>query len=166
MLPRSRIKEYQQPNSAHSTKGGPAIGLPVQTELWEHTETKETGVTFLPEIVRPSLIRRTNKGPNLEIFSQVPHRSAWLREGLVERQLSVTVWQPRRMILTSKEVLFVKESSSAVVDRLPLRAITFIGRVNLAQSVRRHPAAVLTTLPSQPLQSLHNISERPSSIPL
>jgi hypothetical protein len=48
------------------------------------------------------------------------------------------------MILTSKEVLFVKESTGAVVDRLSLSAINFVGRVNLAQTVRRQPIATAT----------------------
>jgi hypothetical protein len=48
------------------------------------------------------------------------------------------------MILTSKEVLFVKEASGAVVDRLPLSTITFVGRVNLAQTARRHSVSSAT----------------------
>ena len=64
------------------------------------------------------------------------------------------------MILTSKEVLFVKESSGAVVDRLPLRAITFVSRVNLAQTVRRHSITAATTKTSRTAskRALSNLS--------
>ena len=66
-----------------------------------------------------------------ELFSKLPPESEWLRSGMVERQTSIAdaVWQPRLIVLTATDVLFAKADSDAIVDRLPLRSISFVGQV-------------------------------------
>ncbi len=80
----------------------------------------------------PSLIRKTGDDfRNFELFAKLPPESSWLRSGIVERQTSIAdaVWQPRLIVLTNEAVLFSKPESDAVVDRLPLLNITFVGQV-------------------------------------
>ena len=77
------------------------------------------------------------KGSTLELFSTLSPEIPWIRSGVVERQLSATVWQPRRMILTATEILFVQTDSDVVVDRLPLSSVVFAGQVNLANSTEQ-----------------------------
>ncbi len=69
---------------------------------------------------------------DVELFSKLPPESEWLRSGMVERQTSMVdaVWQPRLIVLTATDVLFAKPDSDAIVDRLPLRSITFVGQVH------------------------------------
>jgi hypothetical protein len=77
---------------------------------------------------------------SFELFSVLPPEAAWLRTGLVERQISATVWQSRKMILTAVEVLFVKADSDAIVDRLPISSVVFVGSVNLASATSQDAA--------------------------
>ena len=76
-------------------------------------------------------IWRNGVDSSVEFFSKLPPESEWLRSGMVERQTSIAdaVWQPRLIVLTSTDVLFAKADSDAIVDRLPLRSITFVGQV-------------------------------------
>jgi hypothetical protein len=86
-----------------------------------------------------------------ELFSQLPPEGAWIRTGLVERNLSATQWQLRRMILTSLEVLFIKTDSDTVVDRLSMETIVFVGQVNLAGSVEEPRGSWMTQASSKNL---------------
>ena len=76
-------------------------------------------------------IWRNGVDPSVEFFSKLPPESEWLRSGMVERQTSIAdaVWQPRLIVLTATDVLFAKADSDAIVDRLPLRSISFVGQV-------------------------------------
>ncbi len=69
----------------------------------------------------------------LGAFATLPAKETWLRSELVERQTVSTdrVWLPRLMILTSDAVIFAKEGSDVILDRLPLKNIIFIGKVRL-----------------------------------
>ena len=67
----------------------------------------------------------------LGTFAKVPSMELWLKSGIVERQtVSADLqWLPRLMILTSDAVLFAKEGSDVILDKLPLLNITFVGKV-------------------------------------
>ena len=78
-----------------------------------------------------SLKRSNSDGKVLNAFSRLPPQDQWLRSGIVERQTvsSDMVWLPRLMILTEQDLLFAKEGTDIVLDRLALNNITFIGKV-------------------------------------
>ena len=73
-------------------------------------------------------------GPT-DFFAKLPSSSRWLRSSIVERQTVSTdiSWQSRLMVLTSEDVYFAKPDSDLVVDRLPLRCISFISKVDHAK---------------------------------
>ncbi len=104
------------------------------------TATKFNGSGANPTDNLPAglLRKRGNELKNEDsflIFSRIPSPKLWLRSGLVERQTSATdfVWQPRMMILTDESIIFAKPETDAVVDRLPLRNVTFVGKVDRRQ---------------------------------
>ena len=70
-------------------------------------------------------------GKVLNAFSRLPPTDQWLRSGIVERQTvsSDMVWLPRLMILTNQDLIFAKEGTDIVLDRLALKNVTFIGKV-------------------------------------
>jgi hypothetical protein len=68
-----------------------------------------------------------NSNAIVELFSELPPEAFWLRTGLVERQVSSTVWQTRKMILTAAEVLLIKAGSDTIVERMPIRSVVFAG---------------------------------------
>ena len=78
-----------------------------------------------------SMKRATSVGTVLNAFSKLPPTDQWLRSGIVERQTvsSDMVWLPRLMVLTEGDLIFAKEGSDIVLDRLALQHITFIGKV-------------------------------------
>ena len=78
-----------------------------------------------------SFKRAASVGTVLNAFSKLPPSDQWLRSGIVERQTvsSDMVWLPRLMILTEKDLIFAKEGSDIVLDRLALQNVTFVGKV-------------------------------------
>ena len=92
-----------------------------------------------------SPMRTNDSHAGFNLFPKLPPESSWLRSGLVERQTSIAdaVWQPRLIVLTSSDVVFAKLDSDAVVDRLLLRSITFVGQVRAsAQRFRYLPILI------------------------
>ena len=71
-----------------------------------------------------------------EFVARLPLSSRWIRSSLVERQTVSTdvQWQPRLMVLTDTDIYFAKPDSDIVLDKLPLRNVTFFGKVDTAQS--------------------------------
>jgi hypothetical protein len=72
---------------------------------------------------------------NITLFSRLPPENTWIRHGLVERQtMSADVqWHPRMMILTSSDIVFARPNTDVIVDRLHLKDITFVSKVDRAQ---------------------------------
>ena len=72
---------------------------------------------------------------NISLFSRLPPEHTWIRHGLVERQtMSADVqWHPRMMILTSSDIVFSRPNTDVIVDRLHLKDVTFVGKVDRAQ---------------------------------
>ena len=106
----------------------------VRESVVKPSRTKDSGkkVQFSAQ-EQPSLIRKHVEDFNFDLFTKLPPESEWLRNGTVERQTSIAdaVWQPRVIVLTAEDVMFAKPDSDAVVDRLPLRNITFVGQVSI-----------------------------------
>ena len=69
---------------------------------------------------------------NFSLFSRLPPQEVWLRHGVVERQTVANdiTWQQRLMVLTSKDILFTRPDTDIVVDRLPIKEIKFVGKVD------------------------------------
>ncbi len=82
---------------------------------------------------RSSMIRGTYNSTSFDLFTKLPPESEWLKRGLVERQTSATdsIWQLRVITVTADDVLFSKQGSEDVVDRIALRNIIFVGKVRL-----------------------------------
>ena len=68
----------------------------------------------------------------LGAFATIPPNDLWLRSGIVERQTVSTDmhWLPRLMILTSDAIIFAKEGSDVILDKLPLKNVSFVGKVS------------------------------------
>lgn len=84
----------------------------------------------------------------LGAFGTIPTQETWLKSGIVERQTVSTdmLWLPRLMILTSDAIVFAKEGSEVVLDRFPLKNVTFVGKVMQHCDIIR--GIVLTLCPS------------------
>jgi hypothetical protein len=87
------------------------------------------------EKLKAGLLRKQDSNDSFHIFSKLPASRLWLKSGMVERQTSATdfVWQPRMMVLTAQDIIFAKPETDAIVDRLPLRNISFVGKVDRRQ---------------------------------
>ncbi len=72
---------------------------------------------------------------NHSLFSKLPPERTWIRHGLVERQtMSADVqWHPRLMILTAHDIYFARPNTDVIVDRLHLKDITFVSKVDRAE---------------------------------
>ena len=90
--------------------------LPRTTDSFKNKQISLTGAT-------------SNLQQVLGAFAKVPSMELWLKSGIVERQtVSADMqWLPRLMILTSDAVLFAKEGSDVILDKLPLKNIAFVG---------------------------------------
>jgi hypothetical protein len=131
-------------NSSLIDSGQGQIHGTVETDSWnlnQHPHKPAPAATSLTapgvriEKHSTGLLRKRVSGDSFQIFSKLPAQKLWLRSGIVERQTSATdfVWQQRMMILTEEAVIFSKLETDAVVDRLPLRNITFVGKVDRRQ---------------------------------
>lgn len=71
-----------------------------------------------------------------EFVAKLPLSSRWIRSSVVERQTVSTdvQWQPRLMVLTENDIFFAKPGSDVILDKLPLWHVTFVGKVDTAQS--------------------------------
>ncbi len=69
------------------------------------------------------------------LFSKLPPERMWIRHGLVERQtMSADVqWHPRLMILSAHDIFFARPNTDVIVDRLHLKDITFVSKVDRAE---------------------------------
>jgi hypothetical protein len=81
--------------------------------------------------------RTASVGAVLNAFSKLPPEEQWLKSGIVERQTvsSDMVWLPRLMVLTESDIIFAKEGSDIILDRLALQNVTFIGKVPCMQAI-------------------------------
>jgi hypothetical protein len=72
---------------------------------------------------------------NITLFLRLPPENTWIRHGLVERQtMSADVqWHPRMMILSSSDIMFARPNTDVIVDRLHLKDVTFVSKVDRAQ---------------------------------
>ncbi len=89
-----------------------------------------------------------------EFVERLPTSSSWTRSGVIERQtISADMqWQPRLMVLTNTDIFFSKPDSDVILDKLPLRNIAFIGKVETSQNPLGEPSASsatgMTSIPS------------------
>jgi hypothetical protein len=103
-------------------------------KLAQHPQ-KLAPTSLSTEKVPAGLLRKQASQDSFHIFSKLPPSNLWLKSGMVERQTSATdfVWQPRMMILSAEDIIFAKPETDAIVDRLPLRTISFVGKVDRRQ---------------------------------
>ena len=98
---------------------------------------------------------------SIELVARLPISSHWSRSGVVERQTVSTEmqWQPRLMVLTSTDIFFSKPDSDAILDKLPLQNIAFIGKVNTAKNALGEPTASSAN-PIISMPSAHRANKR------
>ncbi len=115
-----------------------ALGKSLGGTSFEWNNPRSTSTTDLdPE--------RITKAP--EFVARLPLSSRWIRSGVVERQTASTdvQWQPRLLVLTASDIFFAKPDSDVILDKLPLRNIAFIGKVDTAQGALSEQGGITGT---------------------
>jgi hypothetical protein len=125
----------QSSNLIDSNQVGGAVDRDSRSLAQNIQKLAPTGLS--KEKVPAGLLRKRLSQDSFHIFSKLPPSNFWLKSGMVERQTSATdfIWQPRMMILTAEDIIFSKPETDAIVDRLPLRNISFVGKVDRRQDV-------------------------------
>jgi hypothetical protein len=65
------------------------------------------------------------------LFSELPPQDSWIEQGIVERRTvhANVVWRERKMILTKGNIFFARIDSNLIVDKILVRDISYIGKV-------------------------------------
>ena len=102
----------------------------------KHLAAKRTGMTdsTAETMAEPDPLLLASRQDSHSLFSKLPPERTWIRHGLVERQtMSADVqWHPRLMILTAHDIIFARQNTDVIVDRLHLKDITFVSKVDRA----------------------------------
>jgi hypothetical protein len=77
--------------------------------------------------VQKSFLRRETS-----LLSTLPPKDTWLKRGVVERRTvhANVIWRERQMILTNEKIYFARPDSDLVVDKISIRDIVSVGRVD------------------------------------
>ena len=68
------------------------------------------------------------------LLSNLPQKDEWIEQGIVERRTvhANVIWRQRQMILTKDHIFFARIDSDLVVDKISVRDISSIGKVDNA----------------------------------
>ena len=68
------------------------------------------------------------------LLSELPPNDTWIQQGIVERRTvhANVVWRERQMILTKNYIYFARIESNLIVDKIQIRDICSIGKVDHA----------------------------------